>query len=334
MDSRGKPLVSIVVPLYFEEEVLEEFHRRTAAVMDSLAARYSFEVIYVDDGSTDSTPLKLRTLAERDARVRVITLSRNFGHQLAITAGIDHARGAAVVVIDGDLQDPPELIALMIEKWTEGFGVVYGVRRSRRGETLFKRATAAIYYRLMAAIGEIRVPADTGDFRLMSRAVVDALCSIREENRYIRGLVSWVGFRQTGVLYDRDPRYAGTTKFHLFKMIRFAWDGLTSFSERPLRASAQLGAVVTGVALLLIVWVLIGKFVNPDQAVQGWTSTMLVVLFLGGVQLLSIGILGEYVGRIYRETKDRPLYLIAEKTGFESTSSNVDADRLSLHSGL
>lgn len=333
MDNRETPLVSIVVPIYFEEAVLDEFHRRTAAVMDSLAARYSFEVIYVDDGSTDSTPLKLSSLAARDARVRVITLSRNFGHQLAITAGIDHARGSAVVVIDGDLQDPPEVISAMIEKWTEGFAVVYGVRRSRRGETIFKRATAAIYYRLMGAIGEIRVPADTGDFRLMSRAVVDALCSIREENRYIRGLVSWVGFRQTGIPYDRDPRYAGATKFPLFKMLRFAWDGLTSFSDRPLRASAQLGAVVTLIALLMIVWVLVGKFVNPDQVVQGWTSTMLVVLFLGGVQLLSIGILGEYVGRIYRETKDRPLYLIAEKTGFEPTS-NVDADRLSLHSRL
>jgi polyisoprenyl-phosphate glycosyltransferase len=332
---RTRRLISLVVPLFCEEDGVEEFHARAMSVIESLRDRYDVELIYVNDGSTDTTLEKLHQLARRNAEVRIISLSRNFGHQLAITAGIDHASGDAVVVIDGDLQDPPEVIPQMIAKWEEGYQVVYGVRRSRKGETIFKRATAKVFYRVMERVGDIKVPTDAGDFRLMDRRVVSALCSIREENRYIRGLVSWVGFRQTGIHYERDPRYAGVSKFSLFKMINFAWDGMTSFSERPLRVSAQLGGLVTISAVLLMVWVFVGKFVNPAQVVQGWTSTMLIVLFLGGVQLLSIGILGEYIGRIYRETKDRPLYLIAEKTGFDREPvTNEKADSLGLHPGL
>jgi len=315
---RGQPaLISVVVPVYFEERVLRDSYARLKAAMLSLSPDFAYELIFVNDGSTDGSGAILAELAGSDAAVRVVSLSRNFGHQLAITAGIDHAMGDAVVLIDADLQDPPEVIPQMVAKWQEGFKVVYGVRRSRAGETRFKLLTAKLFYRLLSRLSDVKIPLDCGDFRLMDRAVVDELVQIREESRYIRGLVSWVGFPQCPVEYERQPRLSGETKFRLGKMLRFALDGISSFSEAPLRLSGQVGLIVTVGSLLLMAWIIGGKIMNPAQTVAGWTSVMVAVLFLGGVQLISIGVLGEYIGRIFRQTKGRPLYVVAERINFD-----------------
>ena len=314
--TRNKPLLSVVVPIYFEEETIGTFYRRMTAVLESLTD-FEYELLYVNDGSTDRSLNLLRELCADDGHVRLLDFSRNFGHQIAITAGIDHAGGDIVVVIDGDLQDPPEVIPEMIAKWREGYKVVYGIRKKRKGESAFKLLTAALFYRIMGKLSDIKLPLDAGDFRLMDRQVVNALASIREENRYVRGLVSWIGFSQYGLLYERDSRFAGETKFNLTRMMKFALDGITSFSDKPLRLSSQLGMSTTIIAFLYMVWLIIAKLVNPAASIQGWTTLLVVLLFLGGVQLISIGVLGEYVGRIYRETKRRPLYVVAEKRGFE-----------------
>jgi dolichol-phosphate mannosyltransferase len=311
-------IVSLVVPIYCEQEIVDEFYRRAKAVLVSLEPRLGHEIVFVNDGSTDRSLALLRAIAERDPHVRVVDLSRNFGHQKAITAGLDHAAGDAVVVIDGDLQDPPEVVADMVRKWEDGSKVVYGVRQERRGEGLAKAWTAKVFYRLLAQMSDTPLPRDTGDFRLMDRAVVAVLREIREDSRYLRGLVAWIGFEQTPLPYARDPRYAGETKYPLHRMIRFAADGITSFSDRPLRLSMQFGLFVTFVALLMAAWIVIGKLVYPETIVQGWASMIVAVLFLGGTQLVSIGILGEYIARIFRETKDRPLYVVAGRYGFET----------------
>ncbi|HEX8340782.1 MAG TPA: glycosyltransferase family 2 protein [Tepidisphaeraceae bacterium] len=307
--------VTFVVPVYFEQEILPAFYKRLAAVMDSLAAEVACDVLFVDDGSRDDSPKILAALAEADPRVGVIFLSRNFGHQLAITAGLDHARGDAVVTLDSDLQDPPEVTRDFIAAWRDGAEVVIGTRRSRRGESRFKLLTARVFYRLLSRLSDVPLVEDSGDFRLLDRRVVDALKRVREQDRYLRGIISWLGFRQVRVPYDRDARTAGETKYPLGKMLRLAIDGISSFSDKPLRLAAQLGLIVTVLSVVGAVWIAVGKLLQPQNTIQGWTSVMVVMLFLGGVQLLSVGILGEYVGRIFRQTKDRPLYLVARQLG-------------------
>jgi polyisoprenyl-phosphate glycosyltransferase len=310
--------ISLVIPIYCEEDIITEFYKRAKAVMASLRPRYDHEFLFVNDGSDDRSLELLKDLSAKDPRVKVISLSRNFGHQFAITAGMDHALGDAVVVIDGDLQDPPEVIPQMVSKWVEGFKVVYGVREKRKGENLFKLATAKIFYRLLRLLSETEIPVDAGDFRLLDRMVVDALKSIREENRYLRGLVRWTGFRQTGLPYRRDPRFAGKTKFTVRKMIKFAVDGVLSFSDKPLKITSYFGFLITLLSFAMGLRIIIGKIRYPQIAVSGWTSMILAVLFIGGIQLISLGILGLYLGRQYREVKKRPLYIIADTFGFKN----------------
>lgn len=328
------PLVSLVVPVYCEQRIIGEFYDRAKRAMESLRAEAGaagggvrHEIVFVNDGSTDGTLPELLALAARDPAVRVVDLSRNFGHQIAITAGIDHAGGDAVVVLDGDLQDPPEVIVDMVRRWREGYHVVYGVRRARRGETAFKRLAAGTFYRLLSRLSDLSIPLDSGDFRLMDRAVVDVLKELREESRYIRGLVSWVGFRQCPLYYDRDPRFAGEPKYSLRRLVGLALDGISSFSDKPLRLATHLGMLVTVGSLLLMAWVIGGKLLRPDRAVPGWASVMVVMLFLGGVQLVSIGVMGEYVGRIFRQTKGRPLYVVARRINFAPGGAGVSRPR-------
>jgi len=311
-----KTLISIVVPIYSEETVIPEFYRRAKGILAGLGPRYAHEILFVDDGSRDESLNLLKDLGREDPGVKVISFSRNFGHQFAITAGLDYARGDAVVIIDGDLQDPPEVIPEMLLKWEEGNKVVYGVRERRKGENPFKLLTAKVFYRMIRRLSDTKMPLDTGDFRLLDRRVVDALKSIREENRYIRGLVSWTGFKQVGVPYQRDRRYAGKTKFTLKKMIRFAFDGILSFSDKPMKISAYLGFLITLASFVMALRILINKIRFPEMLVSGWTTLILAVLFIGGVQMISLGILGLYLGRQYREVKKRPLYVIAETEGF------------------
>ena len=314
-----RQLLSVVVPCANEESVLPETHRQLIAALTKNAA-ISFEIIYVDDGSTDATAHVLRGLQRSDARVRVIRLSRNFGHQVAITAGMEHAAGDAVVLIDADLQDPPEVIAAFVEQWQKGYAVAYGVRTERRGETALKLWTAKVFYRLISRMSNTKIPLDTGDFRLMDREVVDALLAMPERDRFIRGMVSWLGFSQIGVPYCRAARVAGKTKFSLYKMVRFATDGIVSFSTTPLKLASYLGFAVSGVSIIGILIALYARLFGKDW-VQGWTSLVIAVLFLGGVQLVCLGIIGEYVGRTYGESKRRPLYLVQERLGFEKGKS-------------
>ncbi len=308
------PLVSVVVPCLNEQEVLCETNRRLCAALGQMGLK--FEIVYVDDGSTDSTPEILRQLAARDERIRVIRFSRNFGHQMAITAGLEHASGDAVVVIDADLQDPPEVILQFIDKWMEGYDVAYGVRADRDGETAFKLWTAKMFYRSINRLSDTPIPLDTGDFRLMDRRVVDALLSMPERDRFVRGMVSWLGFSQVAVPYRRAARTAGVTKFSFFKMLRFAMDGIFSFSIVPLRLATWTGFAASGLAVFGIVLAVVERIFGVPGLVKGWTSVMTAVLFIGGVQLICIGIIGEYVGRIYGESKRRPLYILREKIGF------------------
>jgi dolichol-phosphate mannosyltransferase len=307
-----RPLVSVVSPVYQEEAGIEEFHRRLTESLEPLSDTLAFEIVYVNDGSTDRSRDLLEKLVAHDDRVRVVDLSRNFGHQVALSAGVDHARGDAVVVIDSDLQDPPEVIPELIQRWRDGFKVVYGVRTHRAGETRFKLWTSKVYYGLIDRVSEVPLPRQAGDFRLLDRTVVDVLARMPERNRYVRGMVAWAGFAQCAVEYERDPRYAGETKYTLRKMTRLAFDGVTSFSDRPLRLATQLGLVVMAAAFAFAAWVIVGSIVDPGGGNRGWPSLMAVVALLGGIQLLCIGVLGEYVGRIYRETKGRPLYVVSE----------------------
>ncbi len=314
--SHSQPTFSVVAPVYNEEQLIAEFCRRVIATLEPLGE--PFELVLVNDGCRDRSPEIMRELHERDPRIKVINFSRNFGHQIAITAGTDYAAGKAVIVIDSDLQDPPEVIPQLIERWREGYQVVYGVREEREGETWFKKTTAALFYRLIARITNVKIPVDTGDFRLMDRKVVDALKRIREHHRFMRGLSAWVGFRQTGVAYRRHARAAGTTKYPLRKMLRFALDGITSFSYLPLQLATYLGFLVAAISMIFLLVVFVMRLSNPtaaEPAFYGQASTLASVLFLGAVQLISLGIIGEYVGRIYDEVKGRPLYIVAETLG-------------------
>lgn len=305
----SKPLISVVVPVYNEAEGIAHFHERATAALGALPG-CDFELVYVDDGSRDGSYEIMRQLGEGDPRIRIVKFSRNFGHQIAITAGLDYARGDAVVFIDADLQDPPELIAELVAKWIEGFDVVYARRAKRPGETAFKLFTAAFFYRLLRSVANVDIPPDVGDFRLISRRVADVLRGMTEKDRYIRGLVSWIGFKQTAVLYNRDERYAGETKYPLRKMIKFALDGITSFSSAPMRIATWLGNIVSVLAFVYLA-VIIGQALL-GYTVPGFASIMIAVLFLGGVQLICLGILGEYLGRVFNEVKPRPIYIVQE----------------------
>ncbi|MEF3274528.1 MAG: glycosyltransferase family 2 protein [Chloroflexus sp.] len=325
--SHPQPTFSVVAPVYNEEQLIAEFCRRVIAVLEPLGE--PFEIVLVNDGCRDRSPEIMRELHERDPRIKVINFSRNFGHQIAITAGTDYAAGKAVIVIDSDLQDPPEVIPDLIARWREGYQVVYGVREEREGETWFKKTTAAIFYRLIVRITNVNIPVDTGDFRLMDRKVVDALKRMREHHRFMRGLSAWVGFRQTGVLYRRHARAAGTTKYPLRKMLRFALDGITSFSYLPLQLATYLGFIVAAISMIFLLVVFVMRLANPsatEPAFYGQASTLASVLFLGAVQLISLGIIGEYVGRIYDEVKGRPLYIVAETLGITEPTATSRHD--------
>jgi glycosyltransferase involved in cell wall biosynthesis len=309
----GRPTFSIVVPIWNEEAVIPELYRRVSAIMDSTGEPW--EMICVNDGSTDNSLEMLLSLSARDGRVRILDFSRNFGHQLAITAGSDFAEGDAVVIMDADLQDPPETILSMIEKWREGYEVVYAVRTEREGETKFKLWTASAFYRLLQRITDVNIPLDTGDFRLMDRRVVLAMRRLREQHRFMRGLSSWVGFKQVGVEYERSQRFAGETKYPLRKMLRLAVNAITSFSYVPLHLATFVGFALAGFSLLAIVVTVVMRLSGSSFFV-GQATTLVSVLFLGGVQLIFLGIIGEYLGRIYDEAKDRPLYLVSHAYGF------------------
>lgn len=308
------PTLSVVAPCFNEEGVLHELYRRISQVLDGTGEPW--ELLLVNDGSRDRTPEIMRELHARDPRVKVVDFARNFGHQIAVTAGMDYARGDAVVLIDADLQDPPELILDMLAKWREGYEIVYAVRTERKGETWFKRFTAKLFYRLIYKITDINIPMDTGDFRLMDRKVVNALKTMREKHRFLRGMSVWVGFRQTGVKYVRAERYAGETKYPFKKMLKFALDGITSFSYLPLQLATYIGFAAALLAVVGIIVTIILRL-SGSQAFYGQATTLVSVLFLGGVQLISLGIIGEYLGRIYDEVKGRPLYIVREVLGFE-----------------
>ena len=312
------PSLSIVVPAFNEAAGLVRFHRRLAAAMEPLGA---WEVIYVDDGSTDATREVIECLRRDDPRIALIGLSRNFGKEIATTAGLDHATGDAVVVIDADLQDPPEAIPALVAAWRRGFDMVCARRRARAGETALKKFTAHLFYRLMRHAGRVRLPADTGDFRLMSRRVVDAVCQLREHHRFMKGLFAWVGYPTTTVFYDRAPRAMGESKWNYWKLWNFALEGITSFTVMPLKIATYLGLIVALASVAYGTQVIVKTllFGNP---VAGYPSLMTVLLFLGGIQLMTLGVIGEYLGRIFNETKRRPLYLVER---FAPSEARVEA---------
>jgi glycosyltransferase involved in cell wall biosynthesis len=301
-------MISVVVPVHNEVETLDELHRRLAIVLEGLGRH---EIVLVDDGSDDQSWERMRGIASSDAHVRLVRLSRNFGHQAALTAGLDAARGEAVVIMDADLQDPPELIPKLVAKWREGFDVVYGVRATRDGETRFKLLTASVFYRVLRSVSRVDIPADAGDFRLLSRRAVDALARMPERARFLRGMTSWVGFRQAGVSYQRDARYAGTTNYPTRRMITLGLDAITSFSTAPIRVVTTLGFLLVVFCAGVLAWTVYVKLFT-DTAVTGWTSLLAVVLLLGGMQLVALGIIGQYVARIFEESKQRPVYLVEE----------------------
>jgi len=308
------PLLSFVIPCYNEEEVIAETMKRLNIFCTELVD-LRVELIFVDDGSRDHTRELLKGFAKKNSDIKLICFARNFGHQIAVTAGIDAAHGDAVVLIDADLQDPPEVVHQMIAKWRDGYDVVYGTRTERQGESAFKLATARGFYRLLNRLSDVPIPLDTGDFRLMSRAVVETLRAMPERDRFVRGMVSWVGFKQTALPYKRAERFAGKSKYPLRKMLRFAVDGILSFSTKPLQIAIALGLFCASVSLVAILYVLALRLFTSIW-VEGWTALMISVLFIGGVQLICIGVLGEYVGRIYNEIKNRPLYIVQEYSGF------------------
>jgi dolichol-phosphate mannosyltransferase len=303
-------LVSLVVPVFNESAVIGAFYERATRAMQALE-EMDYEIIFIDDGSRDDSFQQLSAFAAADRHIRVLKFSRNFGHQIAISAGIDHASGDCVTVIDADLQDPPEVIAEMIAQFRRGFDVVYGVRSDRAGETKIKLATASMFYRLLGRLTNIHIPANVGDFRLMSRRVVDQLKQLREKDRFVRGLVSWVGFKQTGISYKRDARYAGETKYPFRKMLKFSFDGITSFSTLPLKLATWIGSAAAILAVAYLVSVFVQKAMG--YTVEGWATIMVAMLFMGSVQLICLGIIGEYLGRIFNEVKPRPMYVIEEQ---------------------
>jgi len=304
------PVYSIIAPIFNETGNIRELYRRLSEVMDSTGE--DWEMIMVDDGSTDDSAELIRQYAEKDPRIKPVIFARNFGHQIAVTAGLDYSRGKAVVIIDSDLQDPPEVILDLIEKWKEGYQVVYAVRSEREGESWFKLFTASLFYRLISIITDVNIPLDAGDFRLLDRQVVDVLNQMREKHRFLRGMSSWVGFHQTGVPYRRAARQVGETKYPFRKMFRLAINAVTSFSYFPLQLATYIGFIAAGLSILAIPVVIAIRLWGTETPLLGQATTLIAVLFLGGVQLISLGILGEYIGRLYDEAKGRPLYIVVE----------------------
>jgi len=302
-----KKLVSIVIPVFNEIDVIDACYERLTRVMQTLDD-YEYELVFVDDGSSDRSYERLIAFHEQDPHLKIVKFSRNFGHQIAVTAGVDEARGDAIVIIDADLQDPPETIPEMLKKWEQGYDVVYGVRQRRAGESRLKLLTAAAFYRLLRSFTNIEIPVDVGDFRLISARAAEQLRKLREKDRFVRGLVSWIGFRQTGIPYERDSRLAGETKYPYRKMFKFAIDGITSFSNLPLKLASWLGYMASFLAFIYLASVFVQRAMG--QTVEGWATIMVAMLFLGGVQLICLGIIGEYIGRIFNETKSRPMYVI------------------------
>ncbi len=312
-------LCSIIVPMYNEEEVLTETCRRLRQVME--ASGETYEIVFINDGSRDKTAEMLHAVCLEDSRVKLIDFSRNFGHQTAITAGMDFAGGRCMVIIDGDLQDPPELIPDMIAKWRAGFDIVYGKRTSREGDSFFKKTTAMAFYRLLRAVTDVDIPVDTGDFRLIDRSVADALKQLPERNRYVRGLMSWVGFKQTALEFERSERFAGTTKYPLKKMLKLAMDGIMSFSFKPLKIATWLGSFISAASFIYLITVLLQHLIRPETTQPGWASLIAAILFFNGITLLILGIIGEYIGRIYDEVKNRPLYIVRETLNLSERES-------------
>lgn len=309
-------LISIVVPCYNEQEVFAETYKRLTETLSGLdSSKYDYELIFVNDGSKDNTLELIREKVKSDPRVKGLNFARNFGHQIAITAGLDNCKGDAAVVIDADLQDPPHIILDMVKKWEEGYDVIFGKRRDRAGESAFKLVTAKYFYRFINRLSDVDIPLDTGDFRLMDRAALDQFLSMRETYRFVRGMVAWIGFNQTFVEYDRESRFAGSTKYPLKKMLRLASDAILSFSNTPLKIATFVGFITSLMAFAGILYALYMRLFT-DNFVEGWTLLMISVLLIGGIILLVLGIIGEYVGRIYGEIKRRPLYIIKDKLGF------------------
>lgn len=312
-----KELISIVVPMYFEEEVAQECYNRLFTVMQ--INNLNYEIIFVNDGSTDQTMDILTEIANKDPQVKIINFARNFGHQIAVTAGIDYANGNAIVIIDADLQDPPELIPLLVDKWKEGYEVVYAKRKARKGETWFKLQTAKYFYKFLNYMSDINIPKDTGDFRIIDRKVADVFIKMTERNRFVRGMMSWIGFRQTFIEYERDERFAGETKYPLKKMIKFASDGIIAFSTKPLRIVMTLGLFSVFISILVLIYSLTVKIFG-ENIQSGWTSIMVAITFFSGIQLLGLGIVGQYVARIYDESKNRPIYTIKELVNIDENN--------------
>jgi polyisoprenyl-phosphate glycosyltransferase len=321
-EPRELQLVSVVAPVYNEDALIDEFYARVCGALDGLP----FELVLVDDGSTDGSPMKLEALAANDPRVHVVYLSRNFGHQTALTAGLDHARGDAVVMLDADLQDPPELIPTMLDHWRTGCDVVYAVREQRDGESRFKLSTARWFYRLFDKLAQVELQHNSGDYRLLDRRPLDALLSMRERNRFLRGMTVWVGYTQAAVPYHRDPRYAGETKYTLPKMLRFSLDAISSFSHRPLQLATLLGFLISTLAFIAIPVVVVLRILG--SYLPGFSAVTILILLLGGIELIAIGIIGEYVGRIYDEVKGRPLYLVRARRNIPSAESGLADEAL------
>ncbi len=318
--SGSAPTLSVLVPLYNEELVIRPMYERLTRVLSQSVD--SYEVILVNDGSRDRTLEIAIELCRSDKKLKLINFSRNFGHQLAITAGMDSSSGQCVVVIDADLQDPPEVIPQMLEKWRAGNHVVYGVRAKRNGESWFKKVTAKIFYRVLRRMAAVPIPVDTGDFRLIDRRVIGELTKMRERARFVRGMISWIGFKQDQVVFERNERFAGETKYPLAKMLKFAVDGVLSFSQVPLKLASAFGFLSATISFLFMIYGLLQKSLHPESVVPGWASTFSAILFIGGVQLICVGILGEYVGRIYDEVKQRPLYVVNEFVNFSNSAGD------------
>ena len=308
--------ISVVIPMYYEEEVANECYSRTSKILKQLN-NFEYEIVFVNDGSKDRTLEILENIAEVDKNVKVISLSRNFGHQAAVTCGLKYTTGDAVVIMDADMQDPPEVITDMINLWESGNEVIYAKRKSRDGETKFKLFTAKMFYKILNSLSDVEIPKDTGDFRLADRKVVDVINSLPEHNKFLRGLFSWVGFKQVPLEYERKERFAGKTKYPLKKMLKLASDGITSFSTKPLKILGVLGAISIAISILLLIYALISYIFNLNQLMPGWTSLMVTITFLGGMQLLSIWLISEYIGKIYDEAKGRPEYIIDKKINID-----------------
>ena len=305
--------LSVIVPMYYEEEVAEECYKRLKKVLEGLSEKYEYEIVFINDGSKDKTLNILENIAKENKNVKIISFSRNFGHQCAVTAGLKYITGDAIVIIDADLQDPPELIPEMLKLWEDGNDVIYGKRKSRAGESRFKLLTASMFYKTLNALSDVEIPKDTGDFRLVDRKVVEVINSLPEHNKFLRGLFSWVGFKQTPFEYERKERVAGKTKYPLGKMLKLAQDGIFSFSTKPLRIVGTMGIISILISIIILVYSILSYFFNWNDLTAGWTSMMVTMTFLGGMILISLWMIGEYVGRIYDETKRRPEFII-EKT--------------------